>query len=294
MKIGYNEGCSRENSDLALDLVLSEKAGFDYIEPHLLKLREYFQKRSLDDLKRFFAGSRLKPHAINGIYLYDGFLLENDRPEHTRALLEEIRFACATALEIGSPAIIVVPPMNPEAANQPFGLPWSETLPRLAATLKKLSELAGGYGVRLALELVGSPRCSVRTLSQAKEVIDAVACPNVGYTLDAFNLYLYNKLNHFEEIAALDPEKIFVVHINGAERDMPAEDLRQKHRTFCDRGVLDVPGFLRSLAATGYNGMVSIEFFREDCWAKPAEWVIEEAYRTTRAAMERCGVYPAK
>ncbi len=291
MKLSYNQGCTLWNSTLAQDLVLCEQAGYDYIELRIDKLREYLLTHTLDELKAFFAGHRIKPHSINGVYVYADFLGENDTDtERSRALMEDITFACRVAQAVGSPAIVVVPDMNrDEAENKAYDKPWKDIFRETVRIFTQLSDIAGPYGINIALELVGSKRCSVRTVEQAAKIINAVNRSNVGYTIDAFNLYLYNRFNDFSILKQLDPKKIFVVHINNSE-DVPLESLRQAHRTFADCGPIDIRGYLSNLKEMGYDGMVSIEFFRPDCWEKPAEWVIQETYRTTREVLEKYGV----
>ena len=46
---------------------------------------------------------------------------------------------------------------------------------------------------------------------------------------------------------------------------------------------------LRELKRAGYRGIASVETFRPEYWDRPPEWVIAEAYRTTRAELERSG-----
>ena len=46
MFISYNEACARDCSTLEQDLVLCEKAGFDYIEIRLDMLTDYFFARA--------------------------------------------------------------------------------------------------------------------------------------------------------------------------------------------------------------------------------------------------------
>ena len=59
MKTGYNEATGLGCSSLETDLALCEKVGFDFIEIRLDMLRRYLEEHSLDDLRQFFAGSRL-------------------------------------------------------------------------------------------------------------------------------------------------------------------------------------------------------------------------------------------
>ena len=74
MFISYNEACARDCSTLEQDLVLCEKAGFDYIEIRLDMLTDYLKRHTVEELAAFFCTSRLKPHAFNALYLYPEFL----------------------------------------------------------------------------------------------------------------------------------------------------------------------------------------------------------------------------
>ena len=78
MFISYNEACARDCSTLEQDLVLCEKAGFDYIEIRLDMLTDYLKRHTVEELAAFFCTSRLKPHAFNALYLYPEFLSEGD------------------------------------------------------------------------------------------------------------------------------------------------------------------------------------------------------------------------
>lgn len=284
MKISYNEGCTLHNSTLEQDIELAGRAGFSHIELRLDKLREYLQVHTLADLKTLLVESQILPHAMNGIYTYTDFLSDRDDPVRQRALLEDIRFLCEVCNAIGSRDIIIVPPIYMEAENRSYTDPWEKRLADNVRIFTKLSDFVAPFHVRLALEIVGAPRSSVRTIAEYNEIARQVHRSNVGCTLDAFNLYLHSKSNDFSAIRTMAPEQIFVVHINGGE-DGALEELQQSYRTFCDRGVMDVGNYLENLHAVGYDGPVSIEFFREDCWKLDAWDVICEAYETTKAVL---------
>ena len=44
-------------------------------------------------------------------------------------------------------------------------------------------------------EIVGFERSSVRTIGAAKRIVEAVNEPNLGYVIDAYNLYLHQQNN---------------------------------------------------------------------------------------------------
>lgn len=82
MFISYNEACARDCSTLEQDLVLCEKAGFDYIEIRLDMLTDYLKRHTVEELAAFFCTSRLKSHAFNALYLYAG-IFERGRRRST-------------------------------------------------------------------------------------------------------------------------------------------------------------------------------------------------------------------
>ena len=92
----------------------------------------------------------------------------------------------------------------------------------------------------------------------------------------------------FSAIGSVQPEKIFAVHLMSAD-DVPEAQRGQDKRCFCGRGVVDTGAFLQELKAAGYSGIVSVETFRPEYWAKTPEWVIPNAYKTTRAALAENG-----
>ena len=71
--------------------------------------------------------------------------------------------------------------------------------------------------------------------------------------------------------------------------DVPDTEMGQDKRCFPGHGVVNTDAFLKALKATGYQGMVSVETFRPEYWSKSAEWVIENAYITTKKALQHNG-----
>lgn len=289
MKIGYNEATAMNCSTLEQDLVLCEANGFDFIELRLDMLHDYMKTHSVDELKQFFKNSRLKPHAFNALYTFSG-MFDGSNSEQESELIKEFIWGCEIAKQIGSEYFIIVPPLQRDPNGGPFIGSWEENRKNSVRILTHLSELAKPYGIKLCFELVGFNRSSVRTVEQAWQIIQEVDKENVGLVLDSYNLYLYNRLNDFSVMKKIDVNKIFAVHINNGD-DAPDNQLSQALRRFCDQGVVDLHSYLTTLKEMNYQGMVSIETFRPEYWQKPAEWVIAEAYQTTKKIMLECGVY---
>ncbi|MFT4171305.1 MAG: sugar phosphate isomerase/epimerase [Rhodocyclaceae bacterium] len=284
MYIGYNQACTRDCSTLVKDLELCERVGFDFIEIRLDMLSDYLKTHHVDELKAFFRSSRLRPHALNALYLYPELFSARDDAGKRDALLAEFISGCQVAQAIGSEYFIVVPPLQRDPLGGPFIGNWPDTFDNCVRILSRLADLAAPYGVKLCFELVGFERSSVRTVAQANEIVTAVGRDDVGFVFDSYNLFLYDEEESFARMRDVDPKKIFAIHINNAD-DVPAPLRGQDKRRFCDSGVMDLGHFLRHVKATGYQGMVSIETFRPEYWHMAPEEVIRRAYETTRQCL---------
>ena len=289
MLLSYNEACAKECSTLEQDLKLCEKAGFDCIEIRLDMLTDYLKHHKVEELAGFFRTSRLRPHAFNALYLYPEFLSDRDDAERQQGLLKEFCLGCEVGKAIGSQYFIIVPPLQRDPMGGPFQGRWEDTFADCVRILQKLSDMARPYGMKLCFELVGFERSSVRTIEQADAIIRAVDRDNVGFVFDSYNIYLNGGCNDFSPIRSVQPEKIFAVHLMSAD-DVPENQRGQDKRCFCGAGVVNTDSFLQVLKEVGYKGIASVETFRPEYWEKSPEWVVEQAYRTTRQALvaNRC------
>lgn len=288
MRIGYNEATAMKCSTLEKDLELCEKVGFDDIEIRLDMLEAYLREHTVRDLQTFFATHRLRPGALNALYLYPDFLGEGDDDVRQEALLQKFLSGCRIGQAIGSHLFIIVPPLQ----SDPHGGPWSgtreEAFEDCTRILRKLGKLAEPFEMNLCFELVGFDRSSVRTIKEADSIIQAVDAVNVGFVFDSYNIFLNGKNNDFSAILDVPSEKIFDVHLMNGE-DVPEAEMGQDKRCFCNTGVVDLDAFLQVLNQAGFGGTVSIETFRPSYWERDPAWGIETAYRTTEEVMERNG-----
>lgn len=289
MKIGFNQATSMNCSTLERDVILCDENGFDYIEFRLDKLREYLQDKSIDDLKLLLSGRKIKPHALNALYIFDDMFID-DKSRKNTDLVDEFVWSCQIAKEIQAGYFIIVPPLQRDPQGGPYVGDADKTHENCVRILTRLADIAEHYDVKLCFELVGFNRSSVRTLEQANHIINDVNRNNVGLVLDSYNLHLYCGLNDFSEIKSIDVKKIFCVHISNGDF-VEIENATQQNRRFCDTGTVDLENFLRNLKESGYDSIVSVEIFRPEYWLHSAEWVIKNAYKTTRKVMEDNDVY---
>ncbi|RYM04987.1 2-keto-myo-inositol isomerase [Sporolactobacillus sp. THM7-7] len=274
MKLCFNQATTLKNSTLEKDLVLCEKHGYDYIEIRTMdKLPEYLKKNSMKDLADFFAKQHIKPLALNALVFFNN----RHRAEH-EMIIENFKEMAETAETLGVKYIVAVPLITEEKILK-------RTIKESCIdVLTELSDLAEPFGIRLALEFVGHPRCTVNTFGQAYEIIEGVNRENVGLVLDCFHFHAMG--SNLADLKKADASKIFILHIDDAE-DFPIGCLTDEDRVWPGEGAIDLDGILSILKKMGYHGAVSVELFRPAYYRLDPEEAIRKAKETTVAAVSK-------
>jgi 2-keto-myo-inositol isomerase len=265
MKLGLN-GATTMKADLRTDILAAQAAGFDGLEIWAAKLRTYLKEGSgsVIDLAESFRASSIKPLSINSI---EHITFRN--PNDYAGIKRECEELCAIAAAIGCPCVVVVPGKLPARL-----VTRKEIVAESARVLSELSAIANGHGVSLAFEFLGQTDCSVQTLDLANEIVEAVARPNVGLVIDSFHFYAGGST--IEMIDGLNPERLFIFHINDAE-DLPREQLQDSHRLLPGLGILPLPEILQAFRRIGYDRLVSVEIFRPEYWERDPFQLAREA-----------------
>ena len=268
MKLALN-GATTMRADLETDIRAASEAGFECLEIWAAKLRAFLQLHSIGDLNYLFATHSLKPYSINSI---ERITFRNAATH--QSLIAECEQLCRIAQEIRCPYVVVVPSPLPPGTSR------SEVVEESARVLIELGQVAAQRDVSLAFEFLGQPDCSVQTLALADEIVRKAALPNVGLVIDSFHFYAGG--SSVESIDALDPERLFIFHINDAE-DLPREQLEDRHRLLPGLGILPLQQLVASLRRIGYDRVVSVEIFRPEYWERDPF----ELARQARSAVER-------
>lgn len=268
MKIALN-GATTMRADLATDIKAASAAGFDLIEIWAAKLREFLKNNSVGDLDALLKENNLQPYSINSI---EHITFRNAEDyEKIKAETEELS---AIAGEIKCPYIVVVPGKMPENADE------DEIIGESVKVLNELADIAETRNVSLAFEFLGQTDCSVQTLDLCAKIVDRVDRKNVGLVIDTFHFYAGN--SSFAAIERLDPEKLFIFHINDAE-NLSKDELTDAHRLYPGEGILPIREIKNHFDKIGYDRMVSIEIFRPEYWDQDPF----EVARKAKAATER-------
>jgi 2-keto-myo-inositol isomerase len=267
MKIALN-GATTMHADLSTDILAAAAAGYDYLEIWYAKLYRYLESKTTADLATEFESAGIKPYAINSIEN----ITFGPIPAYAQ-VQAECRKLAEISQQIGCPYIVVPGKMPPNATRD-------EIVAESSGVLIDLASIADEYGVSLAFEFLGQADCSVQTLDLAGEVVNAVARENVGLVIDTFHFYAGG--SSFEAIDRVDPEKVFIFHVNDAD-DLPKMQLTDAQRLYPGLGVLPLAEIRDRLFATGYDRVVSIEIFHPEYWEQDPFVVAAEAKRAAEA-----------
>jgi 2-keto-myo-inositol isomerase len=269
MKLALN-GATTMRADLVTDIKAASAAGFELIEIWAAKLRVFLKTNTVADLDNLLKEHNLEPYSINSIE-HITFRTAVDYLK-IKAECEELS---SIAGEIGCPYVVVVPGKLPENATK------DEIIAESVKVLNELGDIADKHNVSLAFEFLGQTDCSVQTLDLCNEIVEKVNRKNIGNVLDSFHFYAGNST--FEAIDNLNPEKLFIFHINDAE-NLPKEQLTDANRLYPGLGILPLTEIKSRFDKIGYNRMVSIEIFRPEYWNHdPFEVAKLAKYHTKKA-----------
>lgn len=266
MKIALN-GATTMHADLETDIKAASLAGFDLLEIWAAKLREFLKTNTTTGLKKMLEDNNLEPYSINSIE----HITFRDVADYEQIKLETEELS-KIAGEIGCPYVVVVPGKLPQDATEELIIDES------VKVLNELGDIAEKHYVSLAFEFLGQTDCSVQTLDLCNKIVKKVNRKNIGNVLDTFHFYAGNST--FEAIDSMNPEKLFIFHINDAE-NLPKEQLTDAHRLYPGTGILPIKEIKAHFDKIGYDRMVSIEIFRPEYWNEDPFEVARKARKAT-------------
>jgi 2-keto-myo-inositol isomerase len=270
MKLALN-GATTMKAALETDIGAAAGAGFEYLEIWAAKLRRFLESKTTAELKELFREHNVKPYSINSI--------EHITFRETKArqkLLSECEELCSIAQAVDCPYIVVVPSPLPEGKSR------EDVIIESVGVLAELSFIAERFNVSLAFEFLGQPDCSVQTLELANEIVKETGRANVGLVIDSFHFYAGG--SELESIEALNPDSLFIFHINDAE-DRPRGELQDSHRLLPGLGILPLKEIVGALHHIGYDGAASVEIFRPEYWERDPFELAREAHRAAASAI---------
>ncbi len=156
---------------------------------------------------------------------------------------------------------------------------------RAAGDFNALGAIAQSFGVRVGYEALAWG-AYVNDHRDAWEIARRADHPAIGLILDSFHT-LARGIDP-RSIRSIPADKIFFVQL----ADAPAFDMdllywSRHFRNMPGEGDLDVIGFMRAVAATGYDGYVSLEIFNDQFRGGSARSISVDGHRSLIALMDR-------
>ena len=176
---------------------------------------------------------------------------------------------------LGAPQLLICSNCSPAALGG---------IDRAADDLRDLADRAAARGVRLCYEALAWGR-HISDHRDAWEVVRRADHPALGLIIDSFHT-LSRGLDP-ETIRAIPGDRLAYVHL--ADAPWFATDLLwwSRHlRAMPGQGDLNVQGFLRAVAATGYDGWISLEIFNDQFRGGAARSIARDGQRSLRVLMD--------
>ncbi|TAJ28390.1 sugar phosphate isomerase/epimerase and 4-hydroxyphenylpyruvate domain-containing protein [Bosea sp. (in: a-proteobacteria)] len=171
--------------------------------------------------------------------------------------------------ELGTDLLFVCSNTSPEALSG---------IDRLAGDFAELGERAGKRGLKVGYEALAWGR-HVFDYRDAWEVVRRANRAEVGIVLDSFHI-LSRKLD-VSAIGTIPRDRIAMVQMADAPLlQMDYLSWSRHWRCLPGQGDLDLASFMRVLAATGYEGVLSLEIFNDRFRAGSARSVALDGHRS--------------
>jgi 2-keto-myo-inositol isomerase len=248
-------GATTGTATIEADINAASKAGYQVLEVRDDKIEEYLAKpgHTLATLRGLIDAAGLKTITVNA-------LLDSTLPDagKAQAVLDRCKEMCVWAKAFGAPYLVAIPSFMRDRQ-----ISDADIKTQSIASLRKVAAVAKPYGVKVGFEFLGFPTCSVRTLGVCREIVDAVADPNVGVIVDMCHFYTGG--SRLSDIAGLNPASLYIVHMDDTGPGDPAK-LTDADRLLPGDGVIPLREILGALAKINYQGAYSLELFRPEYW----------------------------
>ncbi|KQR25306.1 sugar phosphate isomerase/epimerase and 4-hydroxyphenylpyruvate domain-containing protein [Microbacterium sp. Leaf151] len=149
-----------------------------------------------------------------------------------------------------------------------------------ADQLRRLGDLAAGYGIRIAFEALAWGRF-IDDYRRAWRIVELADHPAVGVCLDSF--HILSRGHDPADIGGIPGEKIFFVQLADAPRlSMDVLSWSRHHRLFPGEGDFDLTDFTARIVDAGYTGPWSLEVFNDTFRQTDARRTARHARRSLR------------
>jgi sugar phosphate isomerase/epimerase len=214
--------------------------------------------------------------AVSAVGVTNGWMFaDGTEREH---LLRTFERSCAAAAALG--CSIVMSAVDKETGKTS----------QAAASARQVGDIAGRYGVTVALEF-NSQAAQFNTLDSIRELLALAAHPAFGLLLDTYHLHRSGRTGR--GFAEVSPEEIVYVQYSDVPRSgsQPGYALDRLPPGY---GAVDFRAIFGLLAEKGYAGALSYEAPNPAAWARDAVEVAREALNATLEFARRSNLAPVE
>ena len=256
---------------------LAATSGYDAIEPWIRDLDAYVEQGGrLPDVKKRLDDAGL---AVASAIGFAEWIVDDD--DRRRAGLETMRRDMQTLAAIGG-SHIAAPPIGMHMPDSP-PIDLDAAGERYAAVL----DLGRELGVTPQLEVWGfSPNLS--KLAEVLYVAAAAARADACVLPDIYHLHRGG--NSFDSIGMLSGAAVHCFHLNDITMADDPSTLTDADRVYPGRGDAPIATVLRTLAASGFDGVLSLELFNKDYWQQPAGQVARTGLDAMKSVAREAGL----
>jgi sugar phosphate isomerase/epimerase len=255
-----------DTTPLATALDAARRGGYDALELRRIDfMRCFAQGLSTDDVLDIVRRAGL-PVAVLGVEY--GWIFATG--EESRRLWTVFRESCANALALRCPMIMSAPG------------PVTGTIPQAIGNLRIAGDIAGEFGLRLALEF-NSQHDVINRIEVLCEIVRGAGRANCGMLLDAYHLHRSGRPGAgFAEVAG---EEIFAFQYSDVSPQPVTGVKRPTDRLVPGQGVVVWQELFQLLAEKGYGGVLSYEAPNPALWERSPYEVAREGVAATRALL---------
>ncbi len=258
------------NLDVAAQIDVAAKVGYDGIEPWARDIEAYVSKGgTLKDLAKRISDSGL---TVEDVIAFSAWLDDDDT--RRAKTMEDLKREMDIVAQIGGKHIATPPGNNGENVSLDHAIEY----------YRAALELGQQMGVQPLLELWGRSAV-LGPLSHGAYVAIGTGRADASMLLDIF--HLYKSGTSFASLSQVNGAALHVLHVN----DYPTADdpskLTDANRIYPGDGVAPLGQIFRDLRDNGFRGVLSLELFNQEYWKMSAEENARTGLQKTRAAVKK-------
>lgn len=243
-------------------------AGYSGIEPWMREIQTFAESGGkLADIKKQLDDVGMKVESAIG---FANWIVDDDAKR--KQGLENLKRDMDLVRQIGGTRMAA-----PPAGGTNERLDLDRVAERYAAAL----EIGKSMGVIPMVELWGHSQ----TLHRLGELMYvAVECGDADAALLLDVYHIYRGGSDFAGLNLVDGNAVKVLHMNDYP-DIPHQQIADKDRVYPGAGVAPVPSVLRTMIASGFSGVLSLELFNPTYWQDDIQSVLNVGLQSMKDAV---------